>query len=69
MKVRYDLIGAAKSGVSIHPQKKMERLGFDWDISDSMPIGDCWVFNLVKWPAMYLWPSYIKKINEDEKAN
>lgn len=39
--IRYDLIGAIKAGVDIHPQKDCERLGLKTLRFQGIPIADC----------------------------
>ncbi|RTL47240.1 MAG: hypothetical protein EKK39_14825 [Sphingobacteriales bacterium] len=39
--IRYDLIGAYKAGVKIHPQRDVERLGMKVICYEGIPIADC----------------------------
>lgn len=41
--IRYDLIGAGMSGIHIHPQTEMKRLGIHLLAAIPESIADCWI--------------------------
>lgn len=56
-KIRYDLIGAAKANVTLHPQNEVERLGMKVESFEGVPIGDCAIMIVANVPDNL--PNYI----------
>lgn len=58
IKIRYDMIGAANSGVKIHPQEDMENRNITYSKAEAYSIADCWVF----WDCKYTGelPAYME---------
>lgn len=57
-KIKYDLIGAYKAGISEHPQKDVERLGIKVLSYEPAPIADCVMMEVENIPDSL--PSYIE---------
>lgn len=61
MDLRYNLMGAHLEGVTMHPQKDLERLGIKFETWEGQPIGDqIWLGNCTNVPDEL--PSYIKEM-------
>lgn len=64
--LHYDMNGAYFSGVDMHPQLDMKRLGLSgYYNAIPAPIGDCWFFCFKEWPEAEI-PSYIYKQEIDD---
>ncbi len=59
--IKYDLIGAIKSGIKEHPQKDVERLGMKVLKYEGVPIADCAMMGVDE--IIDNLPDYIEKSN------
>ena len=65
MNYRYDVISACHQGISKHPERQMEILGFECVKSEPCPIADCWFFRTTN--EIENTPDYITKLDDDFK--
>lgn len=63
--LKYDLIGAHKAGVAMHPSEDMERLGIDYYRGVPETIFDCWLYLVREWPTQ-TFPQYISQLELDD---
>lgn len=61
-RLRYCLLTAAQEcNIKIHPIEQMELLGYEVVNSTPIPVGDCWIFDVIS--VIEPLPPYLQKID------